>query len=66
MTSKWDEQERLDDAEYERRAPRRRTITVFIGLTRDGRALVGTDGPVRRRYRGIVDDSGFVTIWKGR
>ena len=67
MTSEWDEQEARDDAEYERRAPvHRRTTTIFIGLTRDGRILVGSDGPVKRRFRGIVDDSGFVTIWKGR
>jgi len=67
MTSEWDEQEAHDDAEYERRAPlRRRTINIFIGLTRDGRVLVGTDGPVKRRFRGIIDDSGLVTIWKGR
>ena len=66
MTSKWDDDERRLDAEYERRAPRRRTITLFVGLTRDGRVVVGSDGPVKRRFRGIVDDSGWVTIWKGR
>jgi len=67
MSKEWDADEARLDAKYEGRAPaRRRTITIFIGMTRDGRVVVGSDGPVKRRFRGIVDDSGWVTIWKGR